>query len=291
MGAMIRVAEAKIEVAREAMRSIEKQRARATQRPRDTDDAQTMAAQAVVAAQQELETMHAHGAAIRAAARAFGDRYHPIDLDTGRMLASTDVEERLMQGFESVRAAVREAGLDAQQKVQDALAKDQRVLPSLRAMVVAWRRLGTVAIDDLSLSLIETTWVWSALLPMLYLEQVAPRGRDRDERQRLKGLCDLHEKKVNGPDSPWHRWSATQRQHVVRVVRGIVELFVRASSCVEGRNGQWSLHHHRTHRLSDPLLKALTVVHNYDLRLDDGTTPAERLTGLSRPTCSPTSST
>ncbi len=62
-----------------------------------------------------------------------------------------------MQGFESVRAALREAGLGAQQKVQDALTKAQRVLPSLRAMVEAWRRLGTVAIDDLSLSPIETS--------------------------------------------------------------------------------------------------------------------------------------
>lgn len=75
MGAMIRVAETKIEDSREAVRSIERQRARAAQHPRDTDDAQAMAAQVVVAAQavvtaqQELETLHAHGAAIRAAAR------------------------------------------------------------------------------------------------------------------------------------------------------------------------------------------------------------------------------
>lgn len=286
MGALIRVAEAKIEDAQEALRTIEKLRALAAQRPRDTDDAQAMAAegvmasQAVVAAQKALETVHTQGAAIREAVRGLGDRYHPIDLDTGEMLTPTGVAERLRQGFEKVRTSVREAGLGAQQRVEAALAKAQRVLPSLSAMVVTWHRLATAALDDLSLSTLDTAWVWSTLLPMLYLEHVAALGRDRDERQRLKALCDLYEVKVKALDGPWHGWSMAQRQRVAGVVKGVVELFVRASSCVEGRNGQWSLHHHHTHRLSDPLLRALTVVHNYVLRRDDGTTAAERLTGV-----------
>jgi hypothetical protein len=283
---LIRVAEANIEDAQKSVRTIETQRARAAQRPRDTDDAQAMAAegvmatQAVEAAQKALEVVHEQGAAIREATRGLGDRYHPIDLDTGEMLTPTGVAERLRQGFETVRTSVCEAGLGAHQRVEAALAKAERVLPSLSAMVDAWHRLATAAINDLSLSARETAWVWSTLLPMMYLEQVAPQGRDRDERLRLKALCDRYEVKVKALDGPWHGWSVAQQQRVARAVKGVVELFVRASSCVEGRNGQWSLHHHHTHRLSDPLLRALTVVHNYVLRRDDGTTAAERLTGV-----------
>lgn len=53
-------------------------------------------------------------------------------------------------------------------------------------------------------------------------------------------------------------------------------IFQRSSSCVEGRNAQLSLGHHGLHRLSERLLNALTVVHNFHIRNRDGATPAER---------------
>ena len=54
---------------------------------------------------------------------------------------------------------------------------------------------------------------------------------------------------------------------------------VRPSSPVERRNGQLSLHHHRTHHLAPALLKALPVIHNYTITRRDGTTAAARLAG------------
>ena len=56
-----------------------------------------------------------------------------------------------------------------------------------------------------------------------------------------------------------------------------VAYFQRSSSSVEGRNAQLSLRHHGRHRLSDTHLKAQTVLHNYTIKDQDGTTPAERL--------------
>lgn len=55
-----------------------------------------------------------------------------------------------------------------------------------------------------------------------------------------------------------------------------VELFVRATSCVESRSGRLALWHHHLHRLSARRLTALTVLHNYWIRRLDGTTAAER---------------
>ena len=57
-------------------------------------------------------------------------------------------------------------------------------------------------------------------------------------------------------------------------------LFSRFCSCVEGRNGRLSLHHHGQGRLSARKLKALTVVHNYGVKRADGTTAAERFFGV-----------
>jgi hypothetical protein len=66
---------------------------------------------------------------------------------------------------------------------------------------------------------------------------------------------------------------------VERVGREAVSRFVRSSSCVEGRNGQLSLHHHGSHALSPGKLKALTVLHNYFIERADGSTAAERFFG------------
>ncbi len=60
------------------------------------------------------------------------------------------------------------------------------------------------------------------------------------------------------------------------VAEECASVFQRSSSCVEGRNGQLSLRHHSFHRLSDRKLAALTAVHNFFIKRNDGTTAAER---------------
>ena len=58
------------------------------------------------------------------------------------------------------------------------------------------------------------------------------------------------------------------------------EIFQRSSSCVEGRNGQLSLKHHALHQLTRRKLQALTVLHNYLVHREDGSTAAERFYGV-----------
>ena len=64
-----------------------------------------------------------------------------------------------------------------------------------------------------------------------------------------------------------------------KVVREAAGLFVRSSSCVEGRNGRLALYHHGQGPLQQERLQALTVWHNYGCERRDGTTAAERFFG------------
>jgi len=234
---------------------------------------------AVAAAERAVAATEAQRAASHAAVRALGDRYHPIDLDTGAVLTPSRVAVRLHEAFATIRTKVHEAGLASSRRVNDALAKAERVLPSLVAMVETWHRLADARITALGLTVAETAWVWATLLPVLYLDRIAPRGADKASRAWLRGLRDQRLAALHAPDSPWTTWSPATRVHVRAAVESCVDLFVRTSSCVEGRNGQLALHHHRTHHLSPALLKALTVIHNYGLTRADGTTAAERYTG------------
>ena len=63
----------------------------------------------------------------------------------------------------------------------------------------------------------------------------------------------------------WQTW-ATDR----------VKAFQRASSAVEGRNGFLSQVHHNPRGLPKQRSKIWTVLHNFDCRAADGTTPASR---------------
>jgi hypothetical protein len=59
----------------------------------------------------------------------------------------------------------------------------------------------------------------------------------------------------------------------------IAGLFQRSNSCVEGRNGVLGLKHHGFHKVSKRTLRVLTVLHNYHVKRNDGTTAAERFFG------------
>ena len=63
----------------------------------------------------------------------------------------------------------------------------------------------------------------------------------------------------------WQAWAAERAQ-----------TFQRASSAVEGRNGYLSQMHHNHRGLPKHRYKVWTVLHNFDGRAPDGTTPASR---------------
>ncbi|MEO1390011.1 MAG: DUF6399 domain-containing protein [Cyanobacteria bacterium J06634_6] len=55
--------------------------------------------------------------------------------------------------------------------------------------------------------------------------------------------------------------------------------YQRTSSAVEGRNGYLSQLHHARRGFSKQSLRVLTIIHNFDLKRQDGTTAAQRLFG------------
>ncbi len=172
------------------------------------------------------------------------------------------------------------AGLaDHSARVRNAIAKAQRVVPSLVAMVAWWHRTMAERLAELSLTTQEMAWVMGLLLPEMYLDREAAGGADKDTRARRGDQRDRRHAALDAAGSPWGTWSTARRAEMRAAVQGCVDLFVRASSCVEGRNGQLSLHHHRTHRLPNDLLRTLTVIHTYPLKRRDGTTAAERFSG------------
>ena len=209
--------------------------------------------------------------------RGVGDDYHPFDRQTGRPLTEKQVEQRLRQRVDRLQEVAQQAGLG--QGAEEALTKARSWLGTLVA-VVAWFWIEVrQQVEKLELSEEQERVVYECLVAGHYWEQAANRARQPEERQRLKALAErlkTHAWEQGGVLSLLPR---EQREEVERVSRQCGGLFSRSSSCVEGRNGRLSLHHHGQGRLSQGRLKALTTVHNYVIERSDGTTAAERFFG------------
>ena len=118
-------------------------------------------------------------------------------------------------------------------------------------------------------------WVQACLPPMASWEHQVARPRCRRRKAKRQGAWEAVRAAVTQQALPqrlappvladWPAW-ATDR----------VKPFQRASSAVEGRNGYLSQMHHNHRGLPKQRCKVWTVLHNFDCRAADGTTPASR---------------
>ena len=114
------------------------------------------------------------------------------------------------------------------------------------------------------------------LIPGFYLEQVARKERDPVRKESIFAKSQELLSILSDQNGHMKTYSDEEIMALKATAKECAAIFQRSSSCVEGRNAQLSLRHHGLHRLSDRLLKALTIVHNFHIRNDEGTTPAER---------------
>jgi hypothetical protein len=228
------------------------------------------AAATVTACRARQEQAHA-------AVRGFGDAYHPFDASSGRPVAAAVVEQRLTASLDALQAVATAAALG--ERSQEAVRRVRGWLGRLVATIAwFWGRVQE-SVEGLGLSAAAERVVFEQLLPGLYWQQAAERGRDAEQRQQRQALARRLLEAAWSPASPLRALSAAEQEQVRRVAAQVGTLFQRSSSCVEGRNGRLSLCHHGQGALSGPRLQALTVVHNYLMERADGTTAAERFFG------------
>jgi hypothetical protein len=157
----------------------------------------------------------------------------------------------------------------------DAMAKVRKQVPALAALVDFWWRGVQQDLEPFVLSPQWRQWVHACLLPLVYWERQMARTRCRRRKatiqkawEEVRAAFDQHAMTQRlAPQllAEWHAW-ATDR----------VNAFQRASSAVEGRNGSLSQMHHNQRGLPKHRYKVWKVLHNFDCRAVDGTTPASR---------------
>lgn len=228
-------------------------------------------------AQQALQTAVEHQERAGKAIRGISEVYHPYDLETGTPKSAEGVSAALEQHFAEIEAVAAEARLS--ERCVKRIEKAKRVTVDMVATVAFFLLTVRAKVEALSLAPEVEKAMHHHLIPAIYLHLVAEKTQDVKQRPALQRKSEELLAPLLSNDGPLADLVAEERVVIETVAQECARLFQRSSSCVEGRNGYLALHHHSLHRLGDRKLAALTTVHNYFVKRQDGTTAAERFFG------------
>ncbi len=235
----------------------------------------------LVQAEAELTQAQARQDEARALVRELGTLYHPYDLECALAQPVARVAQRFAEVWTRLECLAEAAGLPTH--ARERLAKAQRLTAQFLATIAFFFATLQAKVGALNLPPALEDALVGQLIPALYLARVAARSTHAEARHRLRALSARLLEPLRQPAHPLQALPPAERECLEQAAGECADVFQRSSSCVEGRNGQLSRHHHGRHRLSDRRLAALTAVHNYQIRRADGTTAAQRFFGRSHP--------
>ena len=197
---------------------------------------------------------------------------HPFRLSDSTPQTSAQVDSQLTAAVEAIEALAQYHQLPARHAT---MTKVRKQVPALAALVDFWWQGVHQDLEPFLLSPRWQQWVHEYLLPMVYWAHQVPRTRCHRRKAKIREALEVvrsafEQHTITQRLAPhvlaeWHVW-ATDR----------VKAFQRASSAVEGRNGFLSQMHHNQRGLPKQRYKGWTILHNFDCRAADGTTPAAR---------------
>ena len=228
-------------------------------------------------AKDVLESTRVRQQRAKEAIQGISQAYHPYDLETGAPQSAQRVSASLENHFSQIQTVARE--VDLPQRCFDKIKKAKKVVVDMVATIAFFWMMVQAKIEALGLSPEIERAVYEHLIPGIYLSLAAQKGKEAQQRHILQQRSQRLLAPLSARDGPFENLEKEEKRLIEQVALDCAHLFQRSSSCVEGRNGHLALRHHCLHRISNPKLKALTTVHNYFVKRQDGTTPAERFFG------------
>ena len=197
---------------------------------------------------------------------------HPWRLADSTRQTSKGVEEQLHAALQAIATWLETNGLPMKQGPLD---KVRKQLAGVSALVDLWWQTVRQDLEQLAMTPRWTQWAEEVLLPLLYWHEQLRRTRCREQKAQIALVLQVVEeafarhpctrKLTPAVLAGWKAWAAEHAR-----------AFQRASSAVEGRNGYLSQMQHNHRGLPMRRSQVWTVLHNFDCRAADGTTPASR---------------
>jgi DNA-binding transcriptional ArsR family regulator len=197
---------------------------------------------------------------------------HPWRLADAIRQTSQEVEKQLGAELQAIETLLETNGLPMK---KDPLDKVRQQLAGISALVDCWWQTVRQDLTPLAMTPRWTQWAEDVLLPLMYWQEQLRRTRHRGHKAQIARVLQAVEEAfvqhactrqlTPAVLAGWKAWAAEHAR-----------AFQRASSAVEGRNGYLSQMQHNHRGLPLRRYQVWTVLHNFDCRAADGTTPASR---------------
>lgn len=201
---------------------------------------------------------------------------HPFN-DKDELIEAEQLSVQLHTTFTDIRALANQAGITI------ALSKGQKIVNQILDItngVSSWVKWLKTKVADLDLSVQQQDWLMNSLLPYVYWQIHLTK---KTTKKKDKQLNVYYQNRIQAAKTKFEKDPLTskitvrQKEALVNWAFRHLATFHRASSQVEGRNGYLAFVHHANKGIHHRRKKVLTVIHNFDIRRDDGKTPAQRL--------------
>lgn len=200
---------------------------------------------------------------------------HPFTRDTQQWQLGDILDTHLATPLKTLNQLAQAYSPD---KGQQAIVTFRSQITAFVQGIDAWQQWVVVALQTETQERGLQDWVLSALLPWVYWTQQADKTRHTTLKHHYQqAACGAYDLLVEHPltltldPTELERWTQWSQEFCAK--------YQRTSSAIEGRNGQLSKLHHNARGFSEHSLKALTIIHNFDIKRLDGSTPAQRLFG------------
>lgn len=197
---------------------------------------------------------------------------HPWRLVDSTRQTSKEVEDQLHAELQTLETLLETNGLPVKKGTLD---KVRKQLAGVSALVDFWWQTVRQDLAQLAMTPRWQQWVEEVLLPLMYWHEQLSRTRGPGQKAQIaQALQAAQEAFARHPCTQQLKpevlagWKAWAGEHA--------RAFQRASSAVEGRNGYLSQMQHNHRGLPMRRYQVWTVLHNFDCRATDGTTPASR---------------
>lgn len=234
----------------------------------------------MINAEKKLKTVRQSQEDYHENLQGLGDDVHPFSLTDNSINTAEIVEQRLetrAQGFEKI---AKDQNIADNKKVMNKLRNQFSPLAVSVSFWWSWvfETLQSLCLEDNDLH----EWLTTILLPVVYWHHKMQQTKNPTVKEKYRKAWLLasdafkeHPLSAALPASEIQRW--------LMWAENMTRQFQRSSSAVEGRNGCLSQMYHNGRGLTKKRLGALTVIHNYGIQREDGSTAAMRLFGSEFP--------
>jgi hypothetical protein len=192
-------------------------------------------------------------------------------VDSARQ-TSLAVAHQLRAELQARETLLETNGLPVKKHILD---KVRKQLTGISALVDCWWQTVRQDVEPMAMPPMWTQWTDELLLPLMYWQAQRCRTRCPHQKaqralvlQAVAEACERHPCTRQLAPEVLAGWKAWAGEHA--------RAFQRASSAVEGRNGSLAQMHHNHRGLPMRCYQVWTVLHNFDCRAADGSTPATR---------------